>query len=287
MAMQCAEHELVAMQALIGAALEEDHAREDLTSALAIEAGASGTFVVSNRQPGIPAGLQAIAITLAAGDSPASVELHVADGDACAAGSTLARISGPRRGIISAERSFLNLIGALSGTATLTRSFVDAVGAGCTILDTRKTLPGYRLLQKYAVRCGGGRNHRMHLADGFLLKDNHRHADLDMPGLVSRARGERPDVQIVVEVDDLEQLEAVLGLDIDRVLLDNFEPAMITRARQRRDELHSRVGLEVSGRVSLERAPVLAAAGAEFLSIGALTHSAGVWDVGLDEVDDD
>jgi nicotinate-nucleotide pyrophosphorylase (carboxylating) len=283
MSMHPEEGELFALRSLVRAALDEDHAREDLTSALAIPESIVGTFEVRSRQPGVPAGLDAIPITLAELESGAVVELVAADGDWCEDGSLLARISGPQRAILSAERTFLNLLGALSGTATLTRSFVAAVADTCTILDTRKTLPGYRLLQKYAVRCGGGQNHRMHLADGFLLKDNHRHGELDLAGLVDRARRMRPDVDIVVEVDNLEQFSAAMSLNIDRVLLDNFSPRQIRAARKQRDLAGVSVGLEVSGRVNLEAATELARAGAEFLSIGALTHSAPVWDVGLDE----
>lgn len=283
MSMSPEEAELVALRGLVRAALIEDHAREDLTSALAIPESTEGVFEVRSRQAGVPAGLDAIPMTLAELESGAVVELVAADGDWCESGALLARIHGPQRSILSAERTFLNLLGTLSGTATLTRSFVAAVTDSCKILDTRKTLPGYRLLQKYAVRCGGGQNHRMHLADGFLLKDNHRHGELDLAGLVDRARRSRPDVDIVVEVDDLEQFTAAMTLNIDRVLLDNFTPQQIRVAREQRDAAGVSVGLEVSGRVSLEAASVLADAGAEFLSIGALTHSAPVWDVGLDE----
>lgn len=274
-----------ALRQLVRMALDEDRAREDLTSALAIDEAARGEFVVRNRQPGVAAGLEAISVTLSELEAPAEVELLRADGDSCPAGGDLARLRGPHRAILSAERTFLNFLGVLSGTASLTRAFVDAVGDGCTILDTRKTWPGYRLLQKYAVRCGGGRNHRMHLADGFLLKDNHRHVGLELADLVARARRMRPEATLVVEVDDLRQFEAALELPVDRVLLDNFSPEMIRAARRVRDGAGSDVGLEVSGRVSLERAAELAAAGAEYLSIGALTHSAPVWDVGLDEAE--
>lgn len=281
--MQLTEVEFAQLGSLVRMALDEDHARKDLTSALAIDEEATGRFEVRNRQAGVPSGLQAIGVTLAELGATATCALQIEDGTWCEAGTVLATIEGPHRAILSAERTFLNLIGLLSGTATLTRAFVDAVGDGCTILDTRKTVPGYRLLQKYAVRCGGGQNHRMHLADGFLLKDNHRTGALDLATLVNRARRTREDVDIVVEVDNLEQLAVALPLDIDRVLLDNFTPEQIAAARGARDAAGVKVGLEVSGRVNFERARVLAEAGAEFLSVGALTHSAPVWDVGLDE----
>jgi len=283
--MRPSESELADLRTLARMALEEDHARQDLTSALAIDADARGEFVVRCREQGVPAGLDAIPITFGELGVNVVVAFGREDADRCEAGTVLAKIEGPRRAILSAERTFLNLLGALSGTSTLTRRFVEAVGEGCIILDTRKTMPGYRRLQKYAVRCGGGQNHRMHLGDGFLLKDNHRASGLDLPTLVERARRSRPDVDVVVEVDDFDQLRAVLPLDVDRVLLDNFDASSIADARELRDRAGVTVGLEVSGRVSLERAAELAHAGAEFLSIGALTHSAPVWDVGLDEAD--
>lgn len=285
MSHRCSAAELLALRTLVRLGLDEDHAHEDLTSSLAIDAARTGRFLVRNRTGGIAAGIEAVAVTLAEFESVAVVEQLVEDGSWCAAGTGLARIAGPVRAILAAERTFLNLIGALSGTATLTRSFVDAVGPDCRVLDTRKTLPGYRLLQKYAVRCGGGYNHRMHLADGFLLKDNHRSSALDLPVLVDRARRMNPNAEIVVEVDHLDQIDQLMELAIDRVLLDNFDAPQIAEARMRRDRAGAGFGLEVSGRVDLARAAALAAAGAEYLSIGALTHSAPVWDVGLDEAE--
>lgn len=270
----------------IQASLDEDHAREDLTTALAVPAGTRGVFLVRNRSWGVLAGVEAIAWTLAALDADVQVETAVVDGSLCAEPTEIARIEGDRRAVLSAERSFLNFIGSLSGVATQTRRFVDAVGAGCRILDTRKTLPGWRLLHKYAVRCGGGHNHRMHLADGILLKDNHRHPELDLEGLFARAREQHPEVPIVIEVDDFQQFDRAILLEPDRLLLDNFDAERVREAVRRRNALSSRVELEVSGGVDLHSAPGLAAAGADCLSVGAITHSAPVWDVGLDEVEE-
>ncbi len=265
------------------AGLEEDHAGEDRTAAIAVPADARGRFQVRNRKPGVPAALEAIEWTLELLGVEARVDRRVEDGTFCAAATVLATVDGPRRGILSAERTFLNFVGLLSGTATLTRRFVEAVGPECTILDTRKTIPGYRLLQKYAVRQGGGHNHRLHLADGILLKDNHRHRALRLEESVATARRRFPGLPLVIEVDDLDQFDRALVLVPDRILLDNFEPSAVREARRRRDASGVSTGIEVSGGVDLSSAPGLAAAGAEYLSVGALTHSAGVWDVGLDE----
>ena len=273
-----------ALERLVDLALEEDHAREDVTSALCVPADARGRFEVRNRAPGVPAGLEAVALTLERLGADVSVETRVEDGTPCERPTVLAVLDGRRRDVLAAERTFLNLLGVLGGTATLTRRFVDAAGPHCRILDTRKTWPGYRLLQKYAVRCGGGMNHRPHLAGGVLLKDNHRHTALDLEALVARARQEHPGLPVVVEVDDLEQLERALTLAPDRVLLDNFPADRVALARERRDAAAPAVGLEVSGGVDLDSVGPLAAAGADFASVGALTHSAPVWDVGLDEV---
>lgn len=264
--------------------LDEDHARDDVTSRLAIPEDARGRFEVRNRNPGVVAGLQSVPITLELLGADAQCTLHVEDGTRCVEPTVLATVEGRHRDLLAAERTFLNLIGILGGTATMTRRFVDAAGPDCTVLDTRKTWPGYRELQKYAVRCGGGRNHRPHLAGGVLLKDNHRRAGLDLDELVRRARAEHGRLEVVVEVDSLEQLDRALDLDIDRVLLDNFGPKQVREARALRDVRAVPVGLEVSGGVDLDTIGPLAAAGAEFASIGALTHSAPVWDVGLDDV---
>lgn len=290
MTLQLDPAERAALLHLIDLSLEEDHAREDVTSALSIPASAQGRFLVRTRSWGVPAGLEAIHLTLDRLDASASVQRAVRDGTVQPAGAVLASIEGPRRAVLAAERTFLNLVGVLSGTATLTRRFVDAArsDAGvCRILDTRKTWPGYRLLQKYAVRCGGGENHRPHLAGGILLKDNHRHPGLDLPLLVQRARSQHPRLPVVVEVDTFEQLDVALRLSVDRILLDNFDADAVREAVRRRDVLGVVVGLEVSGGVTLASIAGFAAAGADFASVGALTHSAGVWDVGLDENDEE
>lgn len=275
--------ERAALVHLVELSLEEDHARDDVTSRLSIPPEDRARFVLRNRARGVPAALEAVGITLRTLGSDAQVHRMVDDGTVCEPGRDLVSIEGRRRDVLAAERTFLNCVGVLSGTATITRRFVEAAGAHCRILDTRKTWPGYRLLQKYAVRCGGGLNHRPHLAGGILLKDNHRHARLDLAELCKRARAEHPSLPLVVEVDTLEQLDLALGLPLDRILLDNFDVAMVEEAVRRRDARRVRIGLEVSGGVNLATIAAFAAAGADFASVGALTHSAGVWDVGLDE----
>ena len=279
------EEERAAARRLIQWSLDEDHARDDVTSRLAVPPTARGRFAVRNREPGVLAGIEAVGLTLEELGADATVEVGVTDGTRVDVPTVLATVEGRRRDVLAAERTFLNLVGVLGGTATSTRSFVDAAGPTCTILDTRKTWPGYRALQKYAVRCGGGRNHRPHLAGGVLLKDNHRQHGLDLPELVANARAEYGALEIVVEVDSFDQLDVALGLDVDRVLLDNFDAEMVHQARVRRDERGSKVGLEVSGGVDLDTVGALARAGAEFASVGALTHSARVWDAGLDEIE--
>lgn len=271
---------------LIRWGLEEDHARDDITSRLAVPASERARFVVRNRKPGVVAGIESIKLTLQELEADAQVVVATDDGVFCAEPTVLARVEGLRRDLLAAERTFLNLVGVLGGTASLTRRFVEAAGPTCAVMDTRKTWPGYRLLQKYAVRCGGGRNHRFHLADGVLLKDNHRHQGLGLPDLVAGARAKHRGVPVVIEVDDLEQLDLALPLQPDRVLLDNFDAAQVAEARRHRDRHGPGVGIEVSGGVDLLAVRALAEAGADCVSVGALTHSAPVWDVGLDRVEE-
>jgi nicotinate-nucleotide pyrophosphorylase (carboxylating) len=267
---------------VIEAALAEDHATEDLTSALTIPSRLRARATLRSRVEGVIAGLPCIEICLDALGADVRLELSAEDGNRVQAGETLGRLVGGLAPILAAERTILNLIGFLSGTATLTRNFVDLAGPRCRVLDTRKTLPGMRRLQKYAVRCGGGLNHRIHLADGILLKDNHRWTGLKLAELVERARRKHPQLVVVVEVDTLEQLEEVLGLQVDRALLDNFTPEQVREAVQRRERAGARVALEVSGGVGLDTVAAFAHAGADYVSVGALTHSAPCLDIGLD-----
>jgi nicotinate-nucleotide pyrophosphorylase (carboxylating) len=191
------------------------------------------------------------------------------------------------RAILTGERTALNFLQHLSGVASLTRRFVDAVaGYPVQILDTRKTLPGWRLLEKYAVRCGGGHNHRMGLFDAVLIKDNHLAALGDfrdaIPRAVAAARREAKSVPVTVEVDNLEQLNVTLGCRPDVILLDNMSPEMLHEAVRRRQAVNPAVLLEASGGVSLASVRAIAAAGVDRISVGELTHSAPALDIGLD-----
>ena len=211
-------------------------------------------------------------------------DLPVAEGQKVARGTEVMRIRGSSHGILLAERVMLNLLQRLSGTATLTRRFVEAVaGTGARILDTRKTTPGLKLLEKYAVRCGGGMNHRLTLGDGVLLKENHLAAAGGIRAAVEAARRVAPNlVKIEVEVETLGQLKACLDLpDVDGVLLDNMPLEQMRESVALRDRSGRRVFLEASGNITLERARDVAETGVDFLSVGALTHSAPAADLSL------
>ncbi|HET9731696.1 MAG TPA: carboxylating nicotinate-nucleotide diphosphorylase, partial [Acidimicrobiales bacterium] len=200
------------------------------------------------------------------------------DGDRVGPGSVLARVAGPLAPVLTAERTALNLLGHLSGVATLTRRYADAAGPGARVRDTRKTTPGLRALEKAAVRAGGGVNHRGSLSDGILVKDNHL-AGLSIPDAVAAAHRRWPGVACQVECDTLEQLRTALDAGADLVLLDNMDPATVAAAVA---VVGGRIPVEVSGRVTLDTVADYAAAGADLISVGALTHSAPVLDIGLD-----
>lgn len=278
---------------LLAAAIAEDFGprRLDLTSACLIPAEAEGVAQFRTRQAGVVAGLPALAGINAALHAGLRIQLHVDDGTAVAAGTVLATVEGPLRGILGLERTALNLLTHLSGVATLTRRFVDAAaGTRARICATRKTHWGFRGLEKYAVVRGGGDPHRMGLFDAMLVKDNHiAHLPPDalaahLAAAAARARALNPGLQFVmVEVDRLDQFAAVLGADgVDIVMLDNMAPADIRRAVALRDAQAPALQLEISGGVTLERIPMLAATGVDRISVGALTHSAPALDIGLD-----
>jgi nicotinate-nucleotide pyrophosphorylase (carboxylating) len=203
------------------------------------------------------------------------------DGTRVRAGEPALVVRAPVRGLLTAERTALNLLCHLSGVATATASWVDAVaGTGARVRDTRKTLPGLRLLEKYAVRCGGGVNHRLGLGDAVLIKDNHVAAAGSVGAALERARAAAPDLPCEVEVDSLEQLDDVLALGAELVLLDNFTVAQTAEAVRRRGSAPTL--LESSGGLALADARAYAATGVDFLAVGALTHSVTALDVGLD-----
>jgi nicotinate-nucleotide pyrophosphorylase (carboxylating) len=257
-------------------------------------ADAVGRALVVARQPGTIAGLKAADLVLDEMNIKAGWTAMVEDGQVVSAGTRLAEIAGPVRDLLTAERPLLNLVGRLSGIATLTRRYVDAVqGTAARVYDTRKTTPGWRRLEKYAVRCGGGRNHRTGLFDAVLIKDNHLALAGVSPGeAVRRARqflrdmldGDlRAETMIVeVEVDTLEQLNDALAAGPDIVLLDNMSLDQLREAVARRNAAAPRVELEASGGVTLETVRGIADTGVERISVGALTHSAIGLDVALD-----
>jgi nicotinate-nucleotide pyrophosphorylase (carboxylating) len=271
---------------VIRAALAEDLGRAgDITARACVPADATLTADFVCRRGGVVAGLSVIRLTLAELDPSATVEPLSADGQAVPAGTTLARVSGNARAILAAERTALNILGRMCGVATLTQDFVDAIaGTRAKITDTRKTTPGLRALEKYAVRCGGGVNHRFGLDDAILIKDNHVAACGSVGEAVRRAKAYAGHlVKVEVEVDSLLQLREALAHDPDVIMLDNFG---LEDMREAVTLVNGRVTLEASGGVSLETVREIAETGVDVISIGALTHSARVVDIGLDAVTD-
>jgi nicotinate-nucleotide pyrophosphorylase (carboxylating) len=271
---------------VIATALAEDlRYGPDVTTSATVSSGAVAIAEFTARRAGVLAGLPAVRAVLdeVLGVDGYRVLDQRADGDRLAAGQPVLRVRGPVRGLLTAERTALNLLCHLSGIATTTAAWVEAVaGTGAVILDTRKTLPGLRLLQKYAVRCGGGRNHRMGLGDMVLIKDNHVVAAGSVTAALNAARAAAPDVPCEVEVDSLVQLDEALAAGAELVLLDNFTPDECAAAVRRRAAMGSGARFEVSGGLSLDGAAAYAASGVEFLSVGALTHSVVALDLGLD-----
>ncbi|MFN0027224.1 MAG: carboxylating nicotinate-nucleotide diphosphorylase [Acidimicrobiales bacterium] len=268
---------------LLTRAFEEDLGQAgDLTTDAIVSPGQQATATIAVRSPGVIAGLGVAAAAFSHFDPDLRFEAVVADGDAVAAGTCLARLDGSARTLLTVERTALNLLGRLSGIATATAVMVSAVaGTGAKIVCTRKTTPGLRALEKYAVRMGGGSNHRFGLYDAVLIKDNHIAVAGGVAQAVARV-AERVGhlVKVEVEVDSLEQLDVVLGLDrVDVVLLDNFSPADLRTAVQR---VGGRLVTEASGGITAATVRAVAETGVDLISIGWLTHSAPNLDVGLD-----
>ncbi len=258
----------------------------DVTSAATLSASARGTADFGAREPGVVAGLGIAALTFAfmLGDDVAVTD-RLPDGTRVAPGDVLMRVSGPIRGLLIAERTALNFASHLSGIATATAAWVAALeGTGAQVLDTRKTLPGYRALQKYAVRCGGGVNHRFSLSDMALVKDNHVVAAGGVLPAYEAVRKQYPDLPVEVEVTDLDQLRLLLDAGCDRVLLDNMSNEMMTAAVSINA---GRAVLEASGGLTIDRAREVAQTGVDFISVGALTHSVKVFDIGMDLLEED
>ncbi len=267
---------------IVRAALAEDLGRAgDITSQACVPAEARLSVVWAARRPGVLAGLDCARLALAELAPETGFHALARDGDTLSPGQVLARAEAPARAVLAAERTGLNLMGRLSGIATLTRAYVEAVaGTGVRITDTRKTTPGLRQLEKYAVRCGGGVNHRFGLDDAILIKDNHVAACGGIRPALERARAAAGHlVKVEIEVDGLDQLAEALPLSPDVIMLDNFSLSDLRKAVAM---TAGRVTLEASGGVDLTTVRSIAETGIQVISVGALTHSAPGLDIGLD-----
>ena len=276
------------IEPVVRMALAEDLGRAgDITGRACIPEGARMRAVFAARQAGVLAGIDCVRLSLRALDPAATVTPKLGDGDAFEAGAVLVEAEADARAFLAAERTALNLLGRLCGIATLTRTYVEAVaGTGARIADTRKTTPGLRALEKHAVACGGGLNHRFGLDDAILIKDNHVAVCGGVGEAIRRARTSAGHlVKIEIEVDGLEQLDEALVERPDVVMLDNFSADQLREAVARAGASpHGRPVLEASGGVRLETVRGLAETGVDVISVGALTHSAPSLDIGLDAV---
>jgi len=252
----------------------------DVTSNATIAEDARFTAGMNSRGQIVIAGLEIAAAFFRKLDPKVEIQALVSDGDRVAVGASLMRLSGNARAMLAAERSALNALQHLSGIATFTRQYVDEIaGTGATLLDTRKTIPGLRVLEKYAARMGGAHNHRMRLDDGVLIKDNHVAVCGGVAEAVRRAKAANTGLEVQVEVDRIDQIEPALAAGADRLLLDNMDPAMLREAVAL---VNKRVPLEASGGVTLETIRFIAETGVDFISVGRITQSAPSVDIGLD-----
>jgi nicotinate-nucleotide pyrophosphorylase (carboxylating) len=252
----------------------------DVTSNATIDADARFAAAMNARESVVVAGLDVAAAFFRALDPDVAIEQLASDGDRVEAGDVLMRLSGNARAMLAAERSALNTLQHLSGIATLTRRYVDAIaGTGATLLDTRKTVPGLRLLEKYAARMGGAENHRIRLDDGVLIKDNHVAVCGGVAEAVRRAKAANTELPVQVEVDRIDQIEPALAAGADRLLLDNMPPSVL---RDAVELVAGRVKLEASGGVNFETIRAVAETGVDYISVGRITQSARAVDIGLD-----
>ena len=252
----------------------------DITSAATIDADARFTAEMNCRQPITIAGLDIATAFFRALDQGVRIDKPTRDGESVAAGTVLIRLEGNARAMLAAERSALNTLQHLSGIATLTRQYADLIeGTGATLLDTRKTIPGLRLLEKYAARMGGAENHRIRLDDGLLIKDNHVAVAGGVAEAVEAAKAADTGFPVQVEVDRIEQIEPALAAGADRLLLDNMPPPVLREAVAL---VAGRVPLEASGGVNLETIRGIAETGVDYISVGRITQSAPAVDIGLD-----
>jgi nicotinate-nucleotide pyrophosphorylase (carboxylating) len=273
-----------AIRRVVDAALDEDAPWGDITSELFVPAGAVATAELNAREPGVFAGAAVVVATFAAVSAEVIVDMRIADGDRFEAGDVIAVISGPARAVLRGERIALNLVQRMSGIATLTAHFVaEVTGTTAHVVDTRKTTPGLRALERHAVRCGGGYNHRYSLSDAVLAKDNHLAVlDGSVTDAITAARAALGHTtHIEVEVDRIDQIEPVLAGGVDTIMLDNFS---LDGLREGVAIVAGRAKVEASGGVSLDTVKAIAQTGVDLISVGALTHSVRSLDLGLDVV---
>ncbi|BBY47798.1 nicotinate-nucleotide pyrophosphorylase [Mycolicibacterium arabiense] len=284
--MRLTDDECVEAREVIRRALSEDlRYGPDVTTEATVPSDATTVAAMVSREPGVAAGVDLALMVLddVLGSGGYRIVDRVEDGTRLEAGASLLTVEAATRGLLTAERTTLNLVSHLSGIATATAHWVEAVeGTGAAIRDTRKTLPGLRMLQKYAVRVGGGVNHRMGLGDAALIKDNHVAAAGGVLQALKAVRTAAPDLPCEVEVDSLEQLDEILSENVELVLLDNFPVWQTQIAVQRKNDRSPATKLESSGGLSLESAAAYAGTGVDYLAVGALTHSVRVLDIGLD-----
>lgn len=269
------------VEALVATALREDLARGvDVTSVATIPAEQVGTADVVARAPGVVAGLAVAVAVLEAVCTDPVIELRLTDGDHVAAGDVLCTVTAPTRGLLTTERTMLNLLCRASGVATATRAWADALaGTGARVLDTRKTTPGLRALEKYAVRCGGGTNKRMGLYDVAMIKDNHVLAAGGVTAAYAAVRRTFPEIPVQVEVSTVDMAVEAVEAGATFLLCDNMDPGML---RHVVDVVAGRAELEATGGLTLDRAREYAETGVDYLSVGALTHSAPILDIAMD-----
>ncbi len=268
----------------IGQILREDIGFGDLTSTIMIDEDTTGVFDVNAREDIVVAGMAVAAAIFKRCEPGCTFEPKVNDGDHITDGTTMARVSGKARGLLTAERSALNMLQHLSGIATLTSKYVKEIeGTGATLIDTRKTTPGLRALEKHAVTCGGGRNHRLALDGGVLVKDNHIAVCGGLTAAIQRAKSQVPTLtKVQVECDNLDQVKEAVEAGADSLLLDNMSPNTMREAAKIVD---GRITLEASGGITLETVRAKAESGVDLISTGKITQSAPSVDIGLDDVE--
>jgi len=266
--------------------LDSDIGSGDVTSLSVLPKNCRAKGEIVSRVPGIIAGLEFCETAFIEIDKSVDLAMLKSDGDAVSSGDIVARISGDAISLLSAERTALNFLCHLSGIATKAKNFVDAVtGTGTIIMDTRKTIPGMRLAEKYAVECSGALNHRFGLFDMILIKDNHIAASGGIDNVLSKLYAQnQPQVSVEIEVADISQLEIALKYPVDRIMLDNFKPVEVQKAIEIRNRFSSKIPFECSGGINIENVHSYAETGVEFISVGAITHSAPQLDFSLDVV---